>query len=121
LELAKTKLYSDVVDSKKYESYDGNIQGVADFMFYALCYLKMAREKYPEAYLRIKGSPRFINYMQRLWMSSEKTLSNAKVYSAAHGGVYYINQSNLDAMYSPTYISELDLLKISHAENISVR
>jgi hypothetical protein len=119
--LADTYLYGDAVKSGKYRSYDGNIEGTADFMLYLLSYLKAVKEKSPDSYLKIKNSPLFLAYLQRLWSAAERVLIDAKPYATENGGIYYINRNVLDAIYSESYIAELDKLEMRHVSAIQMK
>ncbi|MEV4782391.1 hypothetical protein [Burkholderia sp. LMU1-1-1.1] len=119
--LADTHLYRDAVKSEKYQSYDGNIEGAADFMLYILCYLKAVKEKNPEAYLRIKGSDQFVAHVQRLWRKAEKVFNEARPYATQNGGIYFIDQSVLDTIYSEGYITELRELGIQPGSMINIK
>lgn len=109
IDFATTPLYSDISGT-----VDGNIGGVADFMLYTLCYLKAVQEQNPQAYQLIRRSPLFLAHLQRLWSDGERILSSAQPYSAKRGGRFQIDQGVLDAVYSETYISELDKLSVKH-------
>lgn len=120
LALAKTPLYTDIAKSGKYKSYDGNIEGMADFMFYILCYLKAVEKISPESYKVIRNSPLFISHVQRLWTASERVLDKSGTYSIKNGGWYYISRDLIATIYSKDFIHELDKLGIRHASEVSV-
>lgn len=119
--LADTYLYGEAVKSGKYSSYDGNIGGTADFMLYLLSYLKAVKEKSPDSYLKIKNSSLFIAQVQRLWSAAEKILMDAQPYTTENGGIYYVDQKILDAIYSRSYISALDQLGVTHVSAIQMK
>ena len=116
--LAGSPLYAEAIKSGKYQSYDGNIEGVADFMLYFLAYTKAVKHREPGAYQRIKTSPLFLAHVQRLWSAAENVLNDARPYTTENGGMYLLSRDTLDAVYSDQYISALDDLGIRHASSI---
>ncbi len=118
------KLETDLTSSIVYEKlktggldfYSGNIAGMSDFMLYTLCYLKVARARYPLTYKRIKNSPLMLAHLTRLWGSAENILDIAYKFTLRKGGIYSVNSDLIYTIYLPEFISELDQLGVQHAE-----
>lgn len=95
-------------------SGDFNAGGAADFMLFLQAYLKSARLNHPTSYASIQSSGQTLAYVQFAWSRAERILSAMYPYSVAGGGTQVVPVDVITQIYSATFLSELDLLGITH-------
>lgn len=116
ISILRSKEYSWLVN-REITGLDVNFGGMADFMIYSLSYLKALRTSYPEAYLRLRQQPKTLALLQMIWTTAEATLMSAYdlTQTANKDGILIVSRDAIAATYSNEFISELDILKITHA------
>lgn len=108
-------LLSDPVFNVLRANGDFNAGGQADFMLYALAYLKAARLNHPSSYAAIKSQAGTLQYIQTVWTQAEANLAALYPFTVISGaGEMVISKDTLAAAYSPDFLAELDLLGIAH-------
>lgn len=95
-------------------SGDMNAGGAADFMLFMQAYLKSARLNHAATYAAIQSSGQTLAYVQFAWSRAERILSAMYPYSVAGGGTQVVPVDVITQIYSATFLSELDLLGITH-------
>jgi hypothetical protein len=101
-----------------YQSSDGELGGMVNFMVYLENYLMSARLNHKTAYETIKKQTTTLSFIQDLWSKGEEVLELSYSYTSQSGttGMYrtIVSQDYFNAAYSTELLNELDLIGIKH-------
>ncbi len=96
------------------KSGDLNVGGMVDVMLFLQSYLKAARLNHPSTYSAIQSQSQTLDFIQFSWSRAERILVLAYPFSMKAGGTQLVPVDVITAIYSSTFLAELDALGITH-------
>lgn len=110
----EVSLLSDPTYAYLGRSGDMNAAGAVDFMLFLQAYLKAARLNHSASYTAIQSSGQTLVYIKFAWARAERILGAMYPHSVTAGGTQVVPVDVMAAIYSAEFLSELDLLGITH-------